>query len=150
MRRMPLGIPDQVDFLTSYLKGGRKFQIAEEHVQLMKGVRRYSWDIPPDVSSKVVTFNDSCDVSSKAVTFHEEVIQCNSVGGRKFSWDKPPNLTDVNEGSVKLHYMGGKHNRGTEGIPTELQVMRNSSVSASKLSRRNASPVNSMIFCVHS
>ena len=63
----------------------------------MKGGRRYSWDIPPDISDKACTFNG--------------VVQSSSVGGRKFSWDKPPNLTDFDDGSVNLQCMGGKHYR---------------------------------------
>ena len=68
IRRMLLGIP------TFHLKQGRKFHMAKEHVHFMKGGRRYSWDIPPDVGNKAVTFNDG-------------VVQSSTVGGRKFSWD---------------------------------------------------------------
>ena len=88
---------DKWDIPAFYSKGGGKYYIVEEDVQLMKGGRRYSWDIPPDIRDKASTFNG--------------IVQSSLVGGRKFSWDKPPNLTDFNDGSVNLQYMGGKHYR---------------------------------------
>ena len=97
--RMLLEIPvEEVDVTTFYSKQGRKFHMAEEHVHLMKGGRRYSWDIPPDEGNKAVTFNDG-------------VVQSSSIGGRKFSWDKLSNLSNFNSGLVNLQCMGGKHYR---------------------------------------
>ena len=112
MRRMSLGIPvGGVDVTTFHSKQGRKFHMAKEHVHFMKGVRRYSWDIPPDESNKAVTFNDG-------------VVQSNKVGGRKFSWDKPPNLSNFNSGLVNLQCMGGKHyNRNSYKAPSHKEFI---------------------------
>ena len=51
-------------------EGGKCYR-AEELVQLTRGGRRYSWDIPPDENRQTVTVNDG---------FKQQ-----SVGGRRFS-----------------------------------------------------------------
>ena len=79
------------------MKEGGKCYKAEEHVQLTRGGRRYSWDIPPEGKGQTAKDHDG---------FGQQ-----SVGGRKFSWDKPPNLTDFDTGLVDLQHMGGKSYR---------------------------------------
>ena len=78
-------------------EGGKCYK-AEEHVQLTRGGRRYSWDIPPDESGQTVTVDDGIE---------------HHVGGKKFSWDKPPNLndSDYDAGSVSFQCIGGKSYR---------------------------------------
>ena len=77
-------------------EGGKCYR-AKEHAQLIRGGRRYSWDIPPDENSQTVTVNDG---------FEQQ-----SIGGRRFSWDKPPNLTAFDTGLVNLQCIGGKNYR---------------------------------------
>ena len=77
-------------------EGGKGYE-AEEHIQLTRGGRRYSWDILSDEKGQNAKGHDN---------FGQE-----SMGGRKFSWDKPPNLTDFITGLMNLEYMGGKSYR---------------------------------------
>ena len=79
------------------MEEGTKGYKAEEHIQLTRGGRRYSWDIPPDERGQNAKGHDN---------FGQE-----SMRGRKFSWDKPPSLTDFNTGLMNLKYMGGKSYR---------------------------------------
>ena len=98
-------------------EGGKGYK-AEEHIQLTRGERRYSWDIPPDErgqndehiqltrGGRRYSWDIPPDERGQNDNFGQE-----SMGGRKFSWHKPPNLTDFNVGLMNLEYMGGKSYR---------------------------------------
>ena len=88
-----VGDEESPAYLKQMEEGGKGYK-AEEHIQLTRGGRRYSWDFPLDESGQTVTIDDGIE---------------HHVGGRKFSWDKPPNLTDFNTGLMNLLCMGGRN-----------------------------------------
>ena len=73
-----------------------KYYKVEEHIQLTRRGRRYSWDIPPDEKGQNAKDQDGFGLQS----WRKEILM-----------DKPPNVTDFNIGWINLKYMGGKSYR---------------------------------------